>query len=77
LHWLLQMSESGSVLRPMSKPNGASIGRFRFRMIRSVSHYSYDIQNLHATLYENLIYAYFNEFTTIPSSMALYCESIQ
>jgi hypothetical protein len=68
LHWLLQMSESGSALWPMSKPNGASIGRFRFRMIMIVSRYSNDIQNLHATLQENLISAYFNQFTTIPSN---------
>jgi hypothetical protein len=71
------MSGSGSALRPMSKPHGASNGKFRFRMIRSVSHYSYDIQNLHASLHDNLIYAYSNEFTSIPSSTALYCESIQ
>jgi hypothetical protein len=37
-------------------------------MIRVVSHYSNDIQNLHATLQENLISAYFNQFTTVPSN---------
>jgi hypothetical protein len=74
---LLQMSGSGSALRPLSKPTGASIGRFRFRVIRSVSHYSYDIQNNNAMLHDNLIFAYFNGFTSITSSPALYLESIQ
>jgi hypothetical protein len=68
LPWLLQLIESGSVLWSMSKSNGASIGRFRFGMIKIVSHDSDDIQNLHATLHENSISTYFNELTTIPSN---------
>jgi hypothetical protein len=52
----------------MSKPNGKSIGRFRFGMIRIISHDSDDIQNLNTILQANLISTHFNELTTIPSN---------
>jgi hypothetical protein len=36
-----------------------------------------DIQHLQSIQYANGILLYFNEFTTIPSSTAQYCESFQ